>query len=114
MEDEKQAARKRRDKRYNDYVKQVTPKHNFLLNMLKAFVSGGFICVIGQMFSDWYGSMGLMKDEVSGYTTLSLIFDQCDPDMSELGGAHHKICRCGLSGADYRLCQFGGSMCTGI
>ena len=70
---EKQAARKRRDKRYNDYVKQVTPKHNFLLNMLKAFVSGGFICVIGQMFSDWYGSMGLMKDEVSGYTTLSLI-----------------------------------------
>ena len=73
MEDEKQAARKRRDKRYNDYVKQVTPKHNFLLNMLKAFVSGGFICVIGQMFSDWYGSMGLMKDEVSGYTTLSLI-----------------------------------------
>ena len=73
MEDEKQAARKRRDKRYNDYVKQVTPKHNFILNMLKAFVSGGFICVIGQMFSDWYGSMGLMKDEVSGYTTLSLI-----------------------------------------
>ena len=55
------------------YVKQVTPKHNCLLNMLKAFVSGGFICVIGQMFSDWYGSMGLMKDEVSGYTTLSLI-----------------------------------------
>ena len=59
MEDEKQAARKRRDKRYNDYVKQVTPKHNCLF--------------IGQMFSDWYGSMGLMKDEVSGYTTLSLI-----------------------------------------
>ena len=54
-------------------MKQVTPKHNCLLNMLKAFVSGGFICVIGQMFSDWYGSMGLMKDEVSGYTTLSLI-----------------------------------------
>ena len=109
MEDEKQAARKRRDKRYNDYVKQVTPKHNCLLNMLKAFVSGGFICVIGQMFSDWYGSMGLMKDEVSGYTTLSLILI-----MSELGGAHHKICRCGLSRAHYRLCQFGGSMCTGI
>ena len=70
MEDEKQAARK---KEYQEYVKQVTPKHNCLLNMLKAFVSGGFICVIGQMFSDWYGSMGLMKDEVSGYTTLSLI-----------------------------------------
>ena len=70
---EKQAAKKRRNKRYNDYVKQVTPKHNCLLNMLKAFVSGGLICVIGQLFSEWYSSMGLVKDEVSGYTTLSLI-----------------------------------------
>ena len=72
-ENEKQAAKKRRDKRYNDYVKQVTPKHNCLLNMLKAFVSGGLICIIGQLFSDWYSSMDLVKDEAAGYTTLSLI-----------------------------------------
>ena len=72
MESEKQTKNEKQTKGDN-YVKQVTPKHNFLLNMLKAFVSGGFICTIGQMFSDWYGSMGLMKDEVSGYTTLSLI-----------------------------------------
>ena len=72
-EAEKQEAKKRRDKRYNDFVKQVTPTHSCPLNMLKAFVSGGFICIIGQLFSDWYGSMGLVKDEAAGYTTLSLI-----------------------------------------
>ena len=56
--------------------------------------------------------MSLAKLDV--YKRQVVNIDQCDPDMSELGGAHHKICRCGLSGADYRLCQFGGSMCTGI
>ena len=33
---------------YNDYVKKVTPTHNLPLNMLKAFITGGIICVLGQ------------------------------------------------------------------
>ncbi len=35
-------------KKYNDYVKQVTPTHNLWWNMAKAFVTGGIICCIGQ------------------------------------------------------------------
>ena len=73
VKNDKQEAKKRRNRRYNAYVKQVTPKHNCLLNMLKAFVSGGLICIAGQLLSDWYSSMGLVKDETTGYTTLSLI-----------------------------------------
>ena len=41
--------KKARDKAYNDYVKEVTPTHNLWLNMLKAFVVGGVICVLGQV-----------------------------------------------------------------
>ncbi len=33
---------------YTNYVESVTPTHNVWLQMLKAFVVGGFICVIGQ------------------------------------------------------------------
>ncbi|MBO5656723.1 MAG: SpoVA protein, partial [Agathobacter sp.] len=38
-----------RNKRYNEYVKEVTPTHNLWLNMLKAFLLGGFICLVGQV-----------------------------------------------------------------
>jgi len=33
---------------YEEYVKQVTPTHNLGLQMLKAFITGGIICTVGQ------------------------------------------------------------------
>ena len=33
--------KERLQKKYNDYVKQVTPTHNLWWNMAKAFVTGG-------------------------------------------------------------------------
>lgn len=73
MENEKAEAKKRRDQQYQAFVKSVTPTHSCPLNMLKAFVSGGFICVIGQLISDGYGKIGLLEEEVAAYTTLTLI-----------------------------------------
>ena len=40
-----------RDQAYNDYVKQVTPTHNLIFNMVKAFFTGGIICCIGQFIT---------------------------------------------------------------
>ena len=37
-----------RDQAYNEYVKQVTPTHNLIFHMVKAFFTGGIICCIGQ------------------------------------------------------------------
>jgi len=34
---------------YADYVKKVTPTHNLGLQMLKAFLVGGIICVLGEV-----------------------------------------------------------------
>ena len=42
----KDVLKEQRNQKYNDYVKQVTPVHSLPLNMLKAFVTGGVICVI--------------------------------------------------------------------
>ena len=56
----------KRDKQYNEYVKAVTPTSCLWKNMLKAFVTGGIICTIGQILLTWFGSMGLSK-EVSGF-----------------------------------------------
>lgn len=60
-------------KEYGAYVKQVTPTHNTLKNLLWAFLVGGVICTIGQIFTNWYGSMGISKEDAAAWTTLTLI-----------------------------------------
>ena len=36
------------EKKYEQYVKSVTPTHSLPINMAKAFLVGGLICVLGQ------------------------------------------------------------------
>ena len=40
-----------RNQEYNEYVEQMTPKHNLWANMGKAFLLGGGICLLGQIIS---------------------------------------------------------------
>ena len=42
-----QEQQKEQQKKYADYVKEVTPTHSLPLNMAKAFLTGGLICVLG-------------------------------------------------------------------
>lgn len=42
----KQTEKEKRQQQYEDYVKKKTPVHNVYLNMAKAFLTGGIICVI--------------------------------------------------------------------
>ena len=37
------------EKDYEEYVKKITPTHNLYLQMLKAFITGGIICFLGQL-----------------------------------------------------------------
>ena len=39
-----QEQQKEQQKKYADYVKEVTPTHSLPLNMAKAFLTGGLIC----------------------------------------------------------------------
>lgn len=80
--------------KYNEYVKNMTPKHNWFLNMLKAFLIGGIICTIGQGFSNLYKYWGATEDLAAAYTTLSLVFLSVlltglniYPKLAKFGGA---------------------------
>lgn len=64
----------KKDKIYNEYVKENTPKKSWLWNLCKAYFVGGLICVLGQGFIQLYMYLGLSKDTAALYTTLSLIF----------------------------------------
>lgn len=65
---------KKKDEKYNTYVKNNTPKKSWFINLCKAYLVGGLICVIGQCLTNLYMSLGLVKDTATLYTTLSLIF----------------------------------------
>lgn len=58
---------------YQEYVKQVTPTHNLWLQMVKAFVVGGIICVLGQCILNYAGSLGMDKETAGGWCSLILI-----------------------------------------
>ena len=79
---------------YNDYVKQVTPTHNLLLNMLKAFITGGLICVLGQFILNVCRNYGLDKDMAGSWCSMILVLlsvlltgFNLYPGIAKFGGA---------------------------
>ena len=62
--------KKKQQQSYENYVRQKTPVHNLPVNMAKAFVTGGAICVIGQGILNICEKAGLGRD-MSG----KLVFD---------------------------------------
>ena len=63
----------KKQQKYNEYVKQVTPTHNWLLNQARAFLVGGIICVIGQFLNNRFISMGFDKQTAGLYGIVCLI-----------------------------------------
>ena len=47
MTDNMQNITNREKQEYANYIKQITPTHSLPLQMLKAFVTGGCICLLG-------------------------------------------------------------------
>lgn len=62
------------ENQYSAYVKEVTPTHNTLLNMAKAFLVGGIICVIGEGINQYLVNvMGLEKEAAGSWMQIILI-----------------------------------------
>ncbi len=62
-----------KEKQYQDYVKQHTPVHNVWTNMLKAFVTGGSICILGQLISNYCKTLGLSEKDCGAWTAIVLV-----------------------------------------
>lgn len=59
---------------YDKYVKQVTPTHPLWPDMLKAFITGGIICTLGQVMTTvMMNGMGMEKETASTWTLVELI-----------------------------------------
>ena len=67
------SAKKEQHKEYEKYVKAVTPTHSLWLQMLKAFITGGIICTIGQYILNYATDMGLDKQTAGSWCSLILV-----------------------------------------
>ena len=61
------------EKEYEKLVQKAAPKSPIGKDCLNAFWIGGLICVLGQILTNPYGSIGLGKDAASTATSITLV-----------------------------------------
>lgn len=60
-------------KKYEQYVKQLTPTHSLPLNMAKAFLTGGLICLLGQVILNTARALGADASDSRTWCSVILI-----------------------------------------
>ena len=61
------------EKDYEKLVQKASPKSPMGKDCLNAFWIGGLICVLGQILTNIYGSVGLDKDAAATATSITLV-----------------------------------------
>ncbi|MGI6668936.1 MAG: stage V sporulation protein AC [Acetivibrionales bacterium] len=59
---------------YKKYVDKKSPNSKLMLNVSRAFLVGGLICMVGQFFSNTFRQMGFDPDVVSSLTAMTMVF----------------------------------------
>ena len=62
------------NKEYSKMVERASPNSKMWLNMLKAFLIGGIICLIGQGIFELFKAVGVSEDDVGTCVSVSLVF----------------------------------------
>jgi stage V sporulation protein AC len=60
-------------KEYKTMAEKASPGTTYGKNMLMAFLFGGTICTLGQVFQNWYLSLGLGKDGAAAFESMTLV-----------------------------------------
>ena len=62
------------EKEYGKMVHSMAPKSPILKDCIFAFIIGGLICTLGQVFMNIYASLGLEKTDAGTAVSMSLVF----------------------------------------
>ena len=108
MEENMQNITIREKQEYAKYIKKVTPTHNLFLQMWKAFLTGGSICLIGQVILGIAtNNYGLDKETAGSWCSLILVF--CAVILTGLN-VYPKIVKFGGAGALVPITGFANSV----
>lgn len=86
---------RRRNEAYNVYVEMVTPKNCLLKNMLRAFLLGGAICMLGQAIMNIaMNQFGIERTDAAVWCSITLVLisviltaANLYPSLANWGGA---------------------------
>lgn len=59
---------------YKDMTDRIMPKSKSYMNIPKAFLIGGAICLLGECLLNMYEYMGLEKEAAGSWTSITLVF----------------------------------------
>ena len=95
---------------YEEYVKQITPTASLPARMLKAFLVGGLICLIGQLITNLLMNVAdLPKEDATAYCTLLLVLTSV---VLTGFGIDRKIVSFGGAGALVPITGFANSVAS--
>ena len=97
----------KRQQQYKTYVDQKTPRHNLWLNMLRAFLTGGAVCVLGQSIFNLCELKKLSQDDCSNWTSMLLVLISV---ILTGTGIYPKLAKWGGAGALVPITGFANSV----
>ena len=97
----------KRQQQYKTYVDQKTPRHNLWLNMLRAFLTGGAVCVLGQIIFNLCELQKLCQDDCSNWTSMLLVLISV---ILTGTGIYPKLAKWGGAGALVPITGFANSV----
>lgn len=59
---------------YKKYVDKMSPNSKIVRNFFRAYLVGGLICVVGQVFINTFKQMGFDTDIVASLTSIVMVF----------------------------------------
>lgn len=69
-----QTMQEKKEQDYRKHVEQVTPKYSLPIQMVKAFITGGIICLLGQFILNYAtNQMGLDKETAASWCSMLLV-----------------------------------------
>ena len=110
MAESKNPSKEQLTKDYETYVKKITPTHSLPLQMIKAFVVGGIICVLGQFLTNYASNiLGMDKQSAGSFCSLILVFISV---MLTGFGLYAPIVKFGGAGALVPITGFANSVAS--
>ena len=61
------------EREYEKLVEELSPKSPLWRDCLNAFWIGGLICTVGQFFINWYGNLGLDRENAGTAASMTLV-----------------------------------------